>query len=112
MPRHARIDAVDVLQHVMVRGMERRNIFRKATDRGRSHKASPFLLPETGTMCYAWVFMSNHAPLRSGQSGITNFMRRILTGYVVSKLIGMTPPAVTYAVERGGRIAEDKRFEL
>jgi hypothetical protein len=33
MPRQARLDAPDVLQHVMVRGIERTLIFRNTTDR-------------------------------------------------------------------------------
>jgi putative transposase len=45
-----------------------------------------FLLPETETECYAWAFLPNHAHflLRSGTAGISAFMRRLLTGYVVS----------------------------
>jgi len=33
MPRQARLDAPGTLHHVMVRGIERRNIFRDDTDR-------------------------------------------------------------------------------
>ncbi len=44
------------------------------------------LIPETQTRCYAWVLMSNHAHFlfRSGPSGISTLMRRLLTGYAVS----------------------------
>ncbi len=86
MPRHARIDAAGVLQHVMVRGIERRSIFRDAGDRDDLIRRLSLLLPETGTACYAWVFMPNHAHflLGSGQSGVANLMGRLLTGYVVS----------------------------
>ena len=86
MPRHARLDAVGVLHHVMIRGIEKRNIFRNVRDRQDLIRRLSFLLTETGTTCYAWVLMANHAHflLRSGQSGIANFMGRLLTGYVVS----------------------------
>lgn len=44
------------------------------------------LLPVTGTACYAWAFMTNHAHFlfRSGPSGLSTLMRRLLTGYAVS----------------------------
>ncbi len=36
MPRQSRLDAPDVLHHVMVRGLQRRAIFRDDTDRADS----------------------------------------------------------------------------
>lgn len=86
MPRHARLDVTGILQHVMVRGIERRNIFRNTRDRKDLIGRLSFLLPETETACYAWVLMPNHAHflLKSGPLGIANFMGRLLTGYVVS----------------------------
>jgi hypothetical protein len=38
------------------------------------------LVPETQTICYAWVFISNHAHflLLSGLGGIAHLMRRLL----------------------------------
>ncbi len=38
----------------------------------------------TQTAIYAWALMSNHAHLllRSGQQGLSSFMRKLLTGYV------------------------------
>ncbi len=43
------------------------------------------LLPATHTTCYAWAFLSNHAHflLRSGDKGLSNLMRRLLTGYAI-----------------------------
>jgi len=70
----------------MIRGIKRRNIFRDNEDRKDFIERLSILLPETKTQCYAWVFMPNHAHmlLRSGLSGISPLMRRILTGYAVS----------------------------
>lgn len=70
----------------MIRGIERRNIFRDTGDRKDLIDRLSFLLPQTQTACYAWSFMSNHAHflLRSGPSGMADLMRRLLTGYVVS----------------------------
>ena len=86
MPRLARLDAPGVLHHVIIRGIERRVIFRDDFDRENFLKCLSVLVPETQTICYAWVFMSNHAHflLRSGLGGIAHLMRRLLTGYAVS----------------------------
>ena len=44
------------------------------------------LVPETQSICFAWVLMSNYAHflLRIGPGGIAHLMRRLLTGYTVS----------------------------
>jgi putative transposase len=86
MPRQARLDAPGVLHHVMIRGIERRNIFRDNRDRRDFLDRLTSLLPETNTICYAWAFLPNHAHflVRSGPSGLAFLMRKLLTGYVVS----------------------------
>ncbi len=70
----------------MIRGIERRNIFRNDRDRNDLIDRLASLLPETKTACYAWAFLPNHAhfPFPSGPLGIAFLMRRLLTGYVVS----------------------------
>ncbi len=86
MPRSARLDAPGVLHHVMIRGIERRNIFRNNRDRNDLIERLEILLPETQTQCYAWAFMHNHAHFlfRSGIAGLSTLMRRLLTGYAVT----------------------------
>lgn len=56
----------------MIRGIEKRNIFRNDRDRNDLLDRLASLLPETKTICYAWAFIPNHAHflLRSGPSGI------------------------------------------
>ena len=85
MPRTARLDAPGVFHHVMIRGIERRNIFRNKNDREDFLERLGQLLPETGTACYGWAFLSNHAHFlfRTGETPLSNLMRRLLTGYVV-----------------------------
>lgn len=85
MPRLARLDAPGALHHIMIRGIERRAIFRSDQDRRDFLKRLAVLLPESQTQCYAWVLMKNHVHLllRSGVSGISQLMRRLLTGYAV-----------------------------
>jgi REP element-mobilizing transposase RayT len=86
MPRSARIDAPGVLHHIIIRGIERRNIFIDDWDRNNLIERLAVLLPETKTDCYAWAFMPNHAHFlfRSGPAGIPGLMRRLLTGYAVT----------------------------
>jgi putative transposase len=86
MPRLARLDAPGVLHHIIIRGIERRAIFRDDFDRENFLERLSVLIPETQTSCYAWAFMSNHAHflLRSGPGGISHLMRRLLTGYAVT----------------------------
>jgi REP element-mobilizing transposase RayT len=70
----------------MIRGIERRNIFRNKKDREDFLERLEKLLPETGTACYGWAFLSNHAHFlfRTGHLPLSQLMRRLLTGYVVS----------------------------
>jgi REP element-mobilizing transposase RayT len=86
MPRLARLDAPGLLHHIIIRGIERRAIFKDDFDRENFLARLSRLVPETQTVCYAWVFMPNHAHflLRSGLGGIAHLMRRLLTGYAVS----------------------------
>lgn len=86
MPRLARLDAPGALHHVMIRGIERRKIFKDDKDRENLIERMSSLLPETKTSCYAWALMSNHAHFLfgSGDAGLSVLMRRLLTGYAVS----------------------------
>ncbi len=85
MPRTARLDAPGVLHHVMIRGIERRKIFRNDKDCEDFIERLANLCPAMGTNCYAWAFMPNHAHFlfRTGQEPLSKLMRRLLTGYVI-----------------------------
>ena len=85
MPRLARLDAPGVIHHVIIRGIERREIFRDNKDRNDMVDRLAVLLPATNTSCYAWAFLSNHAHFlfRSGNQGLSTLMRRLLTGYAI-----------------------------
>ncbi len=85
MPRSARLDAPGVIHHIMIRGIEKRIIFKDDKDREQFISRLALLLPKTDAGCYGWVFMPNHAHLliRSGVTGISTLMRRLLTGYAV-----------------------------
>jgi len=70
----------------MIRGIERRKIFRNNKDREDFLDRLSNLLPETEISCYAWAFLPNHAHFlfRTGPIPLATLMRRLLTGYVVS----------------------------
>jgi REP element-mobilizing transposase RayT len=86
MPRQARIDAPGALHHIIIRGIERKAIFKDSADRANFLKRLALILSETDTICYAWVLMRNHVHLllKTGLAPIATVMRRLLTGYAVS----------------------------
>jgi len=61
MPRQARLDAPGVLQHIMARGIERREIFKDDKDRKSFLGRLATILEETQTQtqCYAWALIPN-----------------------------------------------------
>ncbi len=99
MPRQARLDAPGVLQHIMARGIERREIFRDDKDRQSFLDRLALILEKTQTQCYAWALIPNHFHLllrtdpsasadasrcRAGATPLSNVMRRLMTGYAVT----------------------------
>ena len=85
MPRQARLDSPGTLHHVMVRGIEGIPIFRGNPDRQSFIQRLRDVSIETGTRVLAWALMENHVHLLlfSGIRGISQFMRRLLTGYAI-----------------------------
>jgi len=83
MPRKARIDAPGALHHVIIRGIERRKIFRSDYDRENFLNRISELIPATHTDCFAWALLPNHVHLllRTGSVPVSVFMSRLLTGY-------------------------------
>lgn len=85
MPRQARIDAPGALHHIIVRGIEKRNIFNDNTDRKRFVQRLGTVLGESQTPCYAWALLPNHFHLllKTSLTPIATVMRRLLTGHAV-----------------------------
>lgn len=85
MPRVERLDIPGLLQHVIVRGIEKRRIFLDDEDREFFFRRFSKLLVETETDCLAWVLMSNHIHLllRPRRQKLGFLMRRLLTGYAI-----------------------------
>lgn len=86
MPRKARLDIPGLLQHVIVRGIERRKIFLDDNDRDVFIRRLSTLLEETETDCFAWALIPNHFHLllRPNRIELKQFMRRLLTGYAIN----------------------------
>lgn len=86
MPRKARIDAPGALHHIIVRGIDRTDIFIDDADRDNFLYRLGGILSDSKTRCFAWALMTNHLHLllRTGASPIATVMRRLLTGYAVS----------------------------
>lgn len=86
MPRQARIDIPGLLQHVIIRGVARTDIFLADEDREDFVQRLSQLLDETRTSCTAWALLDNHVHLllTPTEQSLARFMRRLLTGYAVS----------------------------
>ncbi|MBW1848200.1 MAG: transposase [Deltaproteobacteria bacterium] len=86
MPRQARLDAPGTLHHIIIRGIERKKIVNDDHDRQDFVSRMGNIALDTQTHIYAWALMTNHAHilLRSGPSGLSHYMRRLLSGYAIS----------------------------
>jgi len=85
MPRGARLDVPNVLQHVMARGIEGREIFRDRKDREEFlRRLSEVVIKGQGQL-FAWSLISNHFHLLLSPRAmpLATMMRRLLTGYAV-----------------------------
>ena len=85
MPRGPRLDYPGTLHHVIIRGIEKREIVIDDDDREIFVVRMGEVAIKTGTTIYAWALMTNHAHilLKSGKEGLSAFMRRFLTGYSI-----------------------------
>ncbi len=83
MPRGPRLDAPGVLHHVMVRGLERRAIFRDARDRADFVARVAAGAQAHAWTVYAWALLPNHAHLlvRTDQRPLAATLRALLAGY-------------------------------
>jgi REP element-mobilizing transposase RayT len=86
MPRQPRLDTPGALHHVISRGIEGTETFRKEEDRIDFINRLAELCRKGAIVVYAWPLMSNHYHLlvRTGKQPLASNMRRLLTGYVVN----------------------------
>lgn len=85
MPRRPRLDISGALHHIMIRGIDRADIFRDDEDRHGFLKKLGELIVISNSQVYAWALMTNHVHIlfKSGEKGISFVMRRLLTWYAI-----------------------------
>jgi hypothetical protein len=60
MPRQARLDAPGTLHHVIIRGIEQKEIVKDDHDRQNFVYRMGTIALETGTLIYVWKLLTNH----------------------------------------------------
>jgi hypothetical protein len=102
MPRKARIDAPGALHHVIVRGIERRKIFRSDYDYDCKNFLNHLrkLIPETQTV-KARSLLCFWAHRKLGMTTIE-----------IGKKLNISQSAVSRSSMRGQQIERENRFEL
>jgi putative transposase len=85
MPRHARLDTPGALHHIMIRGINKGDLFMDDSDRRKFLERMAMVMEETSCTVYAFALMSNHVHVlvRSGGTGISTAMRKLLTWYAI-----------------------------
>jgi len=85
MPRRSRIDAPEALHHIIVRGIDRKAIFKSDADRDNFLERLKNILTYSDTSCFAWALIPNHFHLllRTGRVPISTVMKRLLTGHAM-----------------------------
>ena len=85
MPRQARLDIPGALHHIMIRGVNKGDIFYDKRDKQIFLERLGANVTEAKSSVYAWTLMSNHVHLlfKSGEKGISAVMRKQLTWYAI-----------------------------
>lgn len=85
MPRKPRLDAPGLIHHVIVRGIERRDIFIDDADRREFLRRVGALAGGKNNQIYAFCLMPNHVHIlvRTLSMPLAKFMSRLLTGYAL-----------------------------
>ncbi|MFH1934012.1 MAG: transposase [Pseudomonadota bacterium] len=74
------------MHHIIIRGIERKPIFKNKIDYANFIDRLSKILVDTGTACFAWALMNNHAHFlfKTGMVPISAVMRRLLACYAAS----------------------------
>ena len=86
MPRHKRINVPGAVHHIIVRGLNRQEIFLDDRDRSNFLGRLENALSQTDCRCYAWALLDNHVHLliRTSEKPLSDLMRKVLSGYAIS----------------------------
>ena len=85
MPRKARIDAPGALHHIIIRGIERKAIFKDSADRQNFFERSDQIISETETGCYAWGLRGRSSNLRFAKFNLSHKCGTFLVAVSISK---------------------------
>lgn len=83
MPRQPRLDYPGAIHHVMVRGIDGRDIFLDESGRNDFVERAGALFLATATACFAWALIPNHwhLILRTGLKPLWRVMLKLLSGF-------------------------------
>jgi REP element-mobilizing transposase RayT len=82
MPQKARVAAPGALHHIIIRGIERKPIFKDKIDYANFIDRLSKILVDSGTASFVWALITDHAHFfRTRMIPISTVMRRLLTGY-------------------------------
>jgi len=83
MPRGTRLDAPGSIHHIMIRGIDKQEIFRCDDDRQAFLSRLTWIAAETGLEVLAWALMWNHVHMlaRTGPRPLSESMQRLGSGY-------------------------------
>jgi len=84
MPRTTRLDTPGMLQHMMIRGIERRKIFRKNSDWQDMLERLGTLLSKTGTACCALAFLN--IAMLIAESDRARLLRQMILDIVIETI--------------------------
>jgi len=84
MPRTAREKSRSGIYHIMIRGINRQNLFEDDQDRQKFIETLAFYKEKCGYMIYAYCLMSNHVHLliHERTEPLSHFIKRISSSYV------------------------------
>jgi REP element-mobilizing transposase RayT len=84
MPRKARVQSETEIYHIMVRGIDRQDIFLDDSDREKFLQILCECKKLSGFQLYAYCLMTNHIHLliKEGEETVSQLMRRLGTRYV------------------------------
>jgi hypothetical protein len=87
MPRKARVDAPGALHHIIIRGIERKPIFKDKIDYGNFIARWGKILVDTGTACFAWALsLTPSAVRKSVVKGREDELARVIENDLMSLL--------------------------
>ena len=87
MPRKARVDAPGALHHIIIRGIERKPIFKDKIDYGKFIDRLSKILVVTGTACFVWALsLTPSAVSKSVVKGREDKLTGVIENYLMTLL--------------------------